>query len=529
MERTYNEINLRTRDFVAVSILSMLMVVPFLAALLFEDEQLKVAVRNTLAAIVVLVHGVFVVRLMWGMERSLGLFPLGTCFFAVQHAAFGLGGFLLSISDDHYLYGNDQGTFPYSEAMLPMVLAQFVAMSSGLLGVWLATRRARGRSISDCLRLDGTIWSWQELRAVCLSTLFLQAVVTMFLMVPAAGIPRAVLYPVQVISPFCGTTFIFWGMCWKNCSMKWMLAGYAGALLVLGLIRAERAGFLQASVLFFLGLLISGVRVRIRPVQLIRVAPLIFVMAWCFVKAEDMRSLFTRGTPDSMQDAAARLGSLTDPSGSDTAIAAYVDAVGIPLNRVFRIASRLFEVSAMDVISRTPTAVPYWGWQSSDTTDLLSALLPVKLNSGAAINFDEEANVLLLHDYGWTQVSLEGSSMPVTLLADSWRRFSWWGVFGFFTVWGMVLGATSRLFRDPRNRFRVIFGAAMISTTSLVYSGDVMLLVASTPRRLLMTLVFVVLVQGMAYLVTGELQRRGRGSGGVLRPGVSPTALPKPF
>jgi len=352
-------------------------------------------------------------------------------------------------------------------------------------------------------RLRQRNWSWDELRPVCIVSLALHGIFTLVFLMPELSMPFVVRYPAQAMEPIVAVTFVFWGLAWQTCTRKSLFAAYYACYLTLEVIRGQRGNFLIVSVLFALGYLLAGNRFSIRP--MLKWAPLIALLLVCIVKAENVRSEFTRGTPDSVDDAMARLGSLAD--SSDDFGYSFLDAQGILMNGTFRIAARLFELSAMDVVARTPSEVPYRGWDDSDWTDLISELLPVKLYTDAAVLKDDHAGVLFLHDYGWSAVDpSHGNAMPATLVADSFRRYSWAGVVVWFVFWGWALASASGTMRSSGDRFVMIFAATMLLIVDFLYSSDIVSLAATLPRRLMLAALYAITVRGLAAVIS----RRGQ-------------------
>jgi hypothetical protein len=283
--------------------------------------------------------------------------------------------------------------------------------------------------------------------------------------------------------------------------------------VVAELIQGQRGNFVTAFVLFGLGRFVSHGGLRLKASVLLRWAPVIAVLFWGFVKAEDVRGEFSRGTPENSAEALSRLDSLTGASPTDAG-GKNLDADGVSMNAVFRVAARLFENSAVDVISRTPSDIPFWGWTDADWDDLLTGLLPLKLNGDASFLKDENAGVLFLRSYGWSNIDpSKGNAMPATLLADSWRRFGWIGVAAFFFVWAWVLTRTTAFLRSRPGLFTIVFAAALLPNTAFLYGQDVVGVASSALRRVMLSALYAMGVTALARtLWPGEGRRAVIGS-----------------
>ncbi|HXJ39834.1 MAG TPA: hypothetical protein VNH18_11185 [Bryobacteraceae bacterium] len=291
-----------------------------------------------------------------------------------------------------------------------------------------------------------------------------------------------------------------------------MFLAYSAAYAILQVIQGNRSYFLLPAVLFAIGRLISGdLRKRIwRPI--IRLAPLGLVLMWGIVRSEELRVIFER-TANS-NDTVERLQSLS--TGQSSAVD-VTDGSGIRMNAIFRVGSRLFELSATDVISRTPSAIPYWGWEDEDWSVLFSALLPLRFNKDAAIWTSERNYCFFLREYGWyidpfAETGSSGTSMPATLVADSWRRFGWVGVIVWFVFWGWFLRNVTKLLNPSRRSLlMLIFSGALLSDLPNYYTYDIISLVTILPRRCMVLFAFAL---GMSAIIAMAQSKRADLGGG---------------
>ena len=317
---------------------------------------------NLFAAVVVFIHGLAALTAIWRMERSNahGTIPFAWAFFAVQHLAFGFGALLIVVFDDDYYYGNELGTYAFSGSVLPLLLVQFVAMSMAMLGVWLATgRRSWWVRKPAGMFPASTSLSWEVCQVVCIAGLFLHALI--WIVLPRIQALSAFSYLPLAFGGAVSSTFVIWGLAWPRCRQRWIFVTYGSAFAMLQVVQGNRSYFMFPALLFAIGLLLShGGKWRLKVA--VRMIPIAIVFLYAFLKSEDIRTVFSRGNPSSAAEAVQRFELL----GGNDAYTDRLDATGAPMNGPFRIGSRLFELSAADVIAKTPSAVPYWGWTGED-------------------------------------------------------------------------------------------------------------------------------------------------------------------
>jgi hypothetical protein len=451
----------------------------------------------------VFLNGLAVLQLMWKFEmREVnGSLPFAWCYFAIQHLAFGFGGFLVSIADQNYLYQNAFGDFPWNEAITPLLLVHFVSMNIGLVGVWVGTRAGRSAksgAFQSAWDQDG--WPWSMIGPVCLVSLAMHGLVWLLLIDRKLGF---ITYIVQALSYCTNATFVLWGLVWKQTPWKRLFITYLLILTAVEILRGNRTFFAFPILLFGIGLLISSPNLRERTRGMVVTLPFIAVLFWGFVRSEDLRVLFSRGNPVDLQETVARVQTL---AGSDAFVA--TDAAGDAVNSVFRIGSRLFELSAADVISRTPSAIPFWQWSDDDWQILETGFLPLKLNTDAAANTIDNAGDGYLREYGWViDREEDGTSMPATLTGDAWRRFGWTGVIGTFFLWSLGLSLITRAVRPGRKSvYMAVFVTGIVANTTFLYTTDILTLVTSVPRRLVVICVYAIITIGFSKLLEKRQQ-----------------------
>jgi hypothetical protein len=518
---------------------SLLGIVVFLY-LLTPRTQIEGSVNlhfaNSFVAVIVFLQGIFLLKIVWRSELRAGegSLPFAWTYLAIQHLMFGFGGLLVSIFSQNYIYNNDQGDFSWDQAVLPFLIAHAVSMNVGLWGVLAATRGRGGRrsSAQEYERRTSrwNVWSWDDTRVICYITLALHSIVWLFIVPIHTKLPDSVNYVAYGLAETLNASYVIWGLSWAGCRSKPLFIVYNVFIVMVSMLMGQRGEALVPLVLFGIGYMVSPVGQRWNWRVAVRWAPwalpLILFCFWISLAAEDMRHHFTRGSLESVGDAAARLESMISGNNDDIY---YAVGSGEDLNGPFRIGSRLFELSGMDVISRTPGDVPFWGWNATDTSVLLTGLLPLKLNSNATYNSDPNAGVLFLQTYGWSNVDpSKGNAMPATLVGDSWRRFGWTGIIlvYFCALW--IMAKVTILFRSsPSRPGMALFSAAMLSYNFVAYDSDMIYLVNSTPRRVLITAAYVggVLAISTVFGVAARVGRKSRRRRSVMAsPGVASPA-----
>jgi hypothetical protein len=493
--------DLKTRRFSIHNflIISLIAATLLTTAILLKDT-LGLYAANSLASIVVFTQGLFALHLIWQFEIGgrKGIIPFAWCCFAVQHLAFGFGGLIVSIFDQDYSYANSTGLFSWNEVVLPFLLVHAVSMNVAVIGTSLATRSG-SRFLSKKAQTGPLqVRSWEEDRSICYASLLLHGLVWIVLL--NLKLPPLFSYPVSILAFSMNATFIFWALSWRRSPRKWVFIVYTICFVVVEMIIGGRGSYMYPLILFGIGLLIApdGRKLDLRFVG--RCIPAILLLSWIFVKTEDVRSSFVRGTPADSADAIARLDSFAAPSDSNADSHASEDGNGTKINGLFRIGSRLFELSAADIISRTPNEISFWGWSTEDSTVLWTSLLPLNMNPDSAYYSSDTAGVLFLRSYGWTQVDPSaGNSMPATIVGDSWRRFGWPGVVIISLVWAWVLANATMVLRLAyRNVPVMVFSSALLANYAFQYTSDIIYLGASVPRRLLTVGAYAAIVWGLA-------------------------------
>jgi hypothetical protein len=283
---------------------------------------------------------------------------------------------------------------------------------------------------------------------------------------------------------------VLWGYCWRDCKSKWILIVYTFLFAITEAIAGSRGYFIFPLIFFGIGFAVSGALPRWNVRQALKVGLLGGLAMWSFAKSEDIRNIFSRGEVTDASEAIQRIESVTDSNASESVN--YLDGSGMRVNSFFRIGSRLFELSAADVIARTPSAVDFYGWTDDDWSVFLTGFLPLGLNRNAAYYSSEGSGVFYLRSYGWyidpySEIRDTSTSMPATLAGDSFRRFGWPGVVIWFLIWPWSLARLTQLLRFRPGRYTIqILASALLVDIAQDYTSDVTTLAASIPRRLLL-------------------------------------------
>ena len=462
-------------------------------------DAVGLPVANFAIALAVFVQGLFVLHLAWNLELGGRLaVPFATTFIGIQHIAFGLGGLLIALFNEGFDYENAQGLFDWAPATTRFLVLHGVSMNVSLVCIWLASAPPLGNSDTREGRWRSRV-QWDFIGPLAMVTLAMHG--PCWVLPNLVSLPDAFKYVLQSFAPCTLGSYLLWGLAWNDCRAKKTFIGYNAAFIVLMMIEGSRGVFMYPILMFALGYLIAAPKGFFRLAPILKWSPLVLFVFWGFLKTDDLRTRFTRGAPVDFADAMARLDFMFGSSADDTGPApGQGDGSGREMNGMFRIGGRLFELSAADVISRTPEEFPYWGWTEEDTSILLTGFVPLKLSPNATANTSGTAGVLFLQTYGWTQVDPTlGNSMPATVIADAWRRFGWLGVILTYAILGWLLTKlTLAGVFTPGDDFKATFFTAFTCNIVFQYTTDLTTLVASTPRRAAVTFVFALLAQFLA-------------------------------
>jgi len=444
-------------------------------------------VANGIFAVIAFLQGCGALWMLWDLEMGgRTRVPMAWAYFTTQHIAFGFGGVLVALFNFDYGYSNALGGFSYSDGIIPLITVHIVSLNVGLLGARFGTSRAR----PGIQRSRERQWDWSEMAPLCYASLAIHGLIWIVLLnLKLAVVPT---YLSGVFSTSATAAFFFWGLAWHKSRMKPVFIVYVTIFTIIEMIGGGRGNYLFPLLLFGLGYSVSPAGRRFRFATLVRWTPPLVFLWWSFTITEDLREQFGRGVPLNVADAIGRVTFLAEAPETDTSNG-YLDSYGKPINGPFRIGSRLFELSAMNVVEETPGRIPFWGFDDEDWSVLWTGLTPLKLSPDATFNTSETAGVLWLHSYGFTQVDPErGNSMPATILADSWRRWGWPGVVLAYFLLGCILARLTAVLRLDRAKtfWMLPIIGAVAANYAFVYTLDLIYAISTVPRRVAMILAY---------------------------------------
>jgi hypothetical protein len=228
------------------------------------------------------------------------------------------------------------------------------------------------------------------------------------------------------------------------------------------------------------------------------------VVGWLMAGSEVTRISYGTRFPQDANEWLDRTSSLF--GGSQTAALTFGMEQTDQISQVgFRVSARLAEVSAIDVISRTPEQIPFWGWQDDDWARLGTSWLPAFLFPDLVTG--DSSGLLFLGRYGWIiDLRPGGTAAPATVLGDAWRRFDWQGVVLVHFVLAIVLcvlsGWLSRFVnRKELSTFGVSFGGGLFAVFAFSYTSDLINLFAVLPKRFLIVSIYAVIVTTICELM----------------------------
>jgi hypothetical protein len=437
-------------------------------------------------------HGMFA----WERRASAPVLVWTFTYFAPQHLAFGFGGLLVALFGQDWTYATLQGNFYYADGLVRFALAHLLALWAGVAGLAAAimlqrfrlgrpptTARTRSQEvrhgtlgISDAL-LQKICWASLGVHAGLIGLQYLWA------FYPAAPLVR---YWVDALARDAApATFFLWGI-WlaKARRGRVLFASYLCLYSLVVLATSGRGPILQAVLLFSLGYLIGPGRRQLRPRAIGAAVLLALALVWLFVgSGEVIRITGARGGTE-LSNLRSRIAlliegwrSIPDQSGLFTYVAG-------------RVGTRLVETYSFDVVARTPEWVPYSGWIAEDWDTLRYGWLPVFLFP--SLPPPENDGPAIFRAYGvYFPPGETPGGIPVTVLADSFRRFGWSGVAAVhFGVAVLLGGLSAQLARRRFSAQRLLFVGAVMTIVSNLYTTTVLSLIVAMPRRLLIALFY---------------------------------------
>ena len=459
---------------------------------------------------------------IWGRAEGMPLTRFTFMYFLIQHIAFSFGGSLVAIFDQDNSYLTLNGYLPYADGLARLQLINLVSLYAALAGMWaiITSRRIIGASLHRCpssLRHDHhsamPASQEQSLRMVCYASLvFHMLIVSSQWYFTYSGTPTTDIsrYLIQIGAKAAPATFLFLALWWPHGHReRWIFATYFLVYGLLQLATGGRAPVLYAGFLFFAGLLVASPRWLMRPRLLVVAAVAAALISWLAVQSEDIRLLYQSREPAGLGDLSQRVIMLVGPKriGVDDSGAVLHNPETLD-RTLFRFGARITELSVLDVVARTPEEFPYWGWSEADWLKLGSGWLPAFLIPD--LPKDENSGVLFLRHYGWAVDPERGHSMPVTLLADSWRRFGWLGVIVVHFFLAAFLATTSILMTFMARRLgiqAIVMSGVLLYVLTFSYTEDILTWVTSLPRKVVAALAYTVLISTICMLMSARWAR----------------------
>lgn len=467
-----------------------------------------------LVALSVNICGLLVLRQMYRRERA----PLQFCltYFTLQHLMYGFGGLLLALADRGYLYNNAHGSFAWVGGLPRLQVLHLVSLSAALagtrVGVFLFRRSVVGPSADVGQAMQRIVWrAGPLLRRLCYVSLFAHAALIFLQWYSSyAGVQGLPAYVVATLAPVAGVSFFFWGLWWRDAGQeRGVFLVWLSLFIITQMASGGRAPALFSVLLFAYGTFLVSTQGswQIRPRHIVRGIIGMLLIGWLMVVSDDLRSSYANRKPQNAQEWVERIGGLFSFHRS-IGIASGGQIFGYevsPFERAtFHFASRIVDLSTLDVIARTPEQVPYAGWQAELWSVLATNWLPGFFFPD--VFSSQEWGPTVLRRYGW-YIQIEGertTSMPLTMLADSWRRFGWIGIIGFnfalALLWTRLsLWSATRL---TGRRFHIrwfIINSSLLTAFATLYFFDPISLLINLPRRF-------VLISGYALALSAICQ-----------------------
>jgi len=472
---------------------------------------------NIAISLMCLALGLVPLRLMyrWEQKRGAPLTRFTFIYFALQYGVFTCGGTLLALFHEGRTYLTLFGYFPVADGIARLQLINVVSLYAALAGTALimfrpapaAKRHTNRDDVAETKALFPESRSSElTLRAICYVSLAVHCITIGVQWYGVFGtMPPVLRYLVQIAAKTAPATFFFQGLWWLNAGKgRSLIALYGCTYGILQLAAGGRAPILYAAIMFIVGLFSRAPRWIVRPRRILLFAGLASIVPYLSVRSEDIRLLYSSREPVGLADWSRRIINLLGPRQviQDSSGVSVAESDG---GTIFRFASRVTELSALDVVARTPEQLPFWGWTEIDWENLRIGWLPSFIFPDRPD--DENAGVLYLRAYGWAVDPEGGHAMPATILGDSWRRFGWTGVIIANFVWGAFLAIVSTLLRRRMSISVIAFSGAVFYIFTFAYTDDITTLITAMPRRILSALLYAVVITVGCRLI-GEIRTK---------------------
>ena len=462
---------------------------------------------NVLVSLLACAAGAFAVWRIYLAERALGgvVALFATTYFAAQHIAYSFSALLIALFDTEASYFNDHGTFLYRDGMVRWqvvnVCSIFAAWGAAELIRALRAKR-HPAPVPNPERID-------PLR-ICYITLGAHAlIVTLQWSFGYMTPPGAVRYVVNMLSPITLAAFYFWGLWWKQpLHARLVFLAYVAFYGIVQMASGNRGTFISAFFLFFWGYFLNRKHHATKFSYAVG-AGLVVLLLVAISISENVRIAYAGRVPRNWDEWKARTADLFRGTRADEE---HHDP--FVKTAVVKAAATIIQYSPFDIVVRTPTEVPYRRWSGFDTTLLVRGLLPE-----LEVTEQETAYTsaqMAAAEYGWRSTPGAGHAMPITLLADAWRRAGYVGVILTHFLWALGLVVlTGFSARRAWRKYHVILSGALVAIVYHLYVWDILGLLSPLPRRAIACLLYAALV----YFVLALVER-------LLGPAAAPT-LPR--
>lgn len=448
---------------------------------------------NILVSLVACAAGAFAVWRIYLAERALGgvVALLATTYFAAQHIAYSFAALLIALFDSQASYFNEHGVFLYRDGIVKW---QFVNLCS-MFAAWGAAElirslRAKHRPlpVPHPERID-------PLR-ICYVALAAHAfAVTFQWMFGYMTPPGPVRYVVNMLSPITLAAFYFWGLWWKQpLQARIVFVAYATFYGIVQMASGNRGTFISAFFLFFWGYFINRKHHATKFSYAVG-AGLVVLLLVAISTSENVRTAYAGRVPRNWEEWKARTADLFRGTRSDEE---HRDP--FVKSAVVKAAATIIQYSPFDIVVRTPSDIPYRRWSANDTSLLVAGLLPE-----LEVTEQETAYTsaqMAVTEYGWRSAPGIGHAMPITLLADSWRRLGYFGVILTHFLWALgLVTLTGFCARRANRKYHVILSGALVGIVYHLYVWDILGLLSPLPRRGIACLLYAALVYLVVVLV----------------------------
>ena len=421
-------------------------------------------------------------------------------FYLIQFLAFGIGALIVGLLGSNEFYFNLQGSFAYDAGVEKVALANMLASYTALFT--LVTVKIFGKFVPQKKRMGSDLNSGEKIRSIIHrhKSLFEKILLLGFLSHFSVtvlqwvniyfGLVQEINYVVQVLAKIALSVFFLAGLLLSELDRnKKYVFFYLAVYILLQLATGGRGPALYAILLLTLGILFTDPRWFFRKRVFLVCCASLIVVPWLAIQSENVRLLAGSRIPQSFSDLIDRIAVVVTASKQPS-----LDSWGMPLesslaNSLVRFGARMVEGSVVDVFAKTPELIPYSGWSDEDYSDIYDTFFPSIITGHESGRMP--GGVMVLKEYGWAVNPQQGTSFPLTVLGDSWRRGGWFGVIltNIFLVSTLLgFGFFVRCFTSKV--FQIVISGPLICALSFSYTNDIVGLIGTFPRLILLSVVY---------------------------------------